>query len=341
MNDIVRQKVSRHAKGVLELSNHKIHQAFETLKKEIHEVPYASIETYALSLRDKMDNPSIIVNTNAECKSINSAIKSEILNRDNSGPGLRQRIWSPVHMSKADKMRAGSYESASHIRFARDVGKDFRRGEIYRIANVDHSKGELSLESNGTVKPYRPARHGSGSSFTQVYNQSAITLHTGDMIKFRQSDKKLGVSNNDFGRIESLTHDGVTISFDDKKQITLPKGHRMLGHIDHAWANTTYSFQGVTVKDNIAIMKAHNNPLNTLASLYVGSSRHEQNLAIVTDNKERLLQIISEKLEIDSETIKFIEPPELQASEPRNEYTKALKENHREHSISQDQGMSM
>ena len=104
--------------------------------------------------------------------------------------------------------------------------------------------------------------------------------------------------------------------------MTLPAKHRMLGHLDHAWANTAYSFQGATVKDNIVIMRADRNPLNTLASLYVGSSRHENNLAIVTDDKDRLMQIISEKLEVDSEVIKFKEYVSDKTSETKIELEK-------------------
>ena len=96
---------------------------------------------------------------------------------------------------------------------------------------------------------------------------------------------------------------------DDKSSISLPKGHRLLGHLDHAWANTVYSFQGITVTDNIAIMKADKNPLTTIDALYVAGSRHQDNLAIVTDDKEKLIREISEKLEIANEEIIFKEPP--------------------------------
>jgi len=60
-------------------------------------------------------------------------------------------------------------------------------------------------------------------------------------------------------------------------------------------------------------MKAHHNPLTTLASFYVGSSRHKDNLAIITDDTEKLLEIISEKLEMENEIISFREPPNMRA----------------------------
>ena len=105
--------------------------------------------------------------------------------------------------------------------------------------------------------------------------------------------------------------------------MTLPAKHRMLGHIDHAWANTAYSFQGATVKDNIVIMRADRNPLNTFASLYVGSSRHENNLAIVTDDKDRLMLIISEKLEVESDVVKFKEFVSEKVSDTKIDHEKS------------------
>jgi|GEM_PF-4044510 len=244
-------------------------------------------------------------------------------------------------MSKSEKMRAGSYEGATHICFARDVGKNIKRGEIYRISKVDHERAELMLTSGGKTESYRPARHGSGDSFTQVFTQSQITLHEGDQIKFRQKDRKLGVGNNDFGRIKSISNGEVTIQRDNTKTVTLEKGHRMLGHIDHAWANTAYSFQGATVQDNIAIMRSDNNPLNTLASLYVGSSRHQDNLAIVTDDKDRLLQIISEKLELESEPITFIEPTKREHAELSEDHDQKLHIDPPENSEEFEQEMEM
>lgn len=317
MDNVVRQKKEHHRKGVLELSQHNVREAFQTFKKEIHEVPRDQLESYAIKLRDKMQDPSIIVNTNAQRVAINKSISSEIETQLYSGPSFKQKIWTPVYMSKAQKMKASEYVGASHIRFTRDVGKDFKRGEIYRITKVDHDRAELILKNGRHEKAFRPARHGSGDSFTQVYNQSEITLHKGDKIRFRQKDKKLGISNNDQGKIINVSDGRVVVALDDKKPISFPRGHRMLGHLDHAWANTTYSFQGVTVENNIAIMKADNNPLNTLEAFYVGTSRHKDNLAIITDNKDQLLRVISEKLDLASERIVFKEPRKMQVVDPQ------------------------
>lgn len=225
-------------------------------------------------------------------------------------------------MTKAQRTLVSNYEGATHIRFTRDVGKDFKRGEIYRIAKINHHTAQIHLANKNGAKTYTPTRHGSGDSFTQIYKQSEITLHKGDKVKFRQTDKTLGIKNNDLGEIFSLDDKRVRIAIKGnsilEKVITLPANHRMLGHLDHAWANTTYSFQGITVKDNIAIMPANNNPLTTLEALYVGGSRHKDSLAIITDDKDRLLNIIAEKLEIKKQEISFQEPNPMRIVDPKS-----------------------
>ena len=318
MKDVVRQKSAHHRKGVVELSNQDIRAAFQTLKKEIHEVPRDRHIEYALELREKMSDPSIVVNTNAQRQAINLAISEQ---GENQNRGRKQKIWAPVYMTKTQRTRVANYEGATHIRFARNVGKDFKRGEIYRIAKIDHHTAQIHLANKNGAKTYTPARHGSGESFTQIYKQSEITLHKGDRVKFRQTDKTLGIKNNDLGEIFSLNDKRIRIAIKGdsilEKVVTLPTNHRMLSHLDHAWANTTYSFQGITVKDNIAIMPADNNPLTTLEALYVGGSRHKDSLAIITDDKDRLLNIIAEKLEIKKQEISFQEPNPMGIVDPK------------------------
>ena len=325
MEDVVRQKNKRHVKGVVELSKHQVREAFQTLQKEIHEVPRGTLNAYAVNLRHEMNDPAIIVNTNAQCKALNEAIKSRLSSKATQGLGTYKSILKAFHLSKAQKKTVGSYEGASHIKFSRNVGRHFKRGETYQITKIDHERAELQLSRNGKTKRYRPARHGSGDSFTKVYTQSYVELHAGDRVKFSQADKKLGITNNDFGHVQKVTQDHITIKLDNKKQLTLPLDHPILDHIDHGWANTVYSFQGVTVTDNIAIMPAENNPLNTLESLYVGSSRHKENLAIITDDKDRLLRIISEKLDIASEKISYKEPSKEEIHQIENALTPFIK----------------
>ena len=316
MNDIIRQRSKRHIKGIQALAKGELREAFQTLNKEIYETLPQDLIAKALELRKKMDDPAIVVATNKEREHINQTIKHE---KQNTGPGIKLNVWNTLHLKKAEKVLVESYDQATHIKFNRDVGKTFKRGEVYKIKTIDKRKARLILTDGKTSKSFSPARHGSGNSFTQVLRQSQIILHKEDKIKFRTTNKKLGISNNDFGTVAGITPTHVQIKLGNNKTLSLAHKDKLLSHIDYGWANTVHSFQGATVKDNIAIMRADNNPLNTLEALYVGASRHREKLAIVTDNKERLLHVISEKVEISREKIEFKEPDRMRVVEPQNQ----------------------
>ena len=315
MDDVIRQKSQRHIEAVKQLSRGEIKEAFQTLQKEVHETPADKLINKAISLAKTMDDPSILVSTNKDRKLINQRIKTE---KDNKGPSLTLKVWHPVHLKKAEKTLVQSYEGVSHIKFTRDVGKTFKRGETYKIEQIEFDKARLILSRGGKTKSYAPAHHGSGESFTKTGTVSRITLHKGDKIKFKSTDKKLGISNNDFGEIENINQNHVQIRLEHNKTLTLAHNHKALKQIDYGWANTVHSFQGATVKDNIAIMRADHNPLNTLEALYVGASRHQENLAIITDNADQLMERVSEKLEISKERIEFKEPSRITRVDPQN-----------------------
>ena len=119
MEDVVRQKNKRHVKGVVELSKHQVREAFQTLQKEIHEVPRGTLNAYAVNLRHEMNDPAIIVNTNAQCKALNEAIKSRLSSKATQGLGTYKSILKAFHLSKAQKKTVGSYEGAYSSKYDR------------------------------------------------------------------------------------------------------------------------------------------------------------------------------------------------------------------------------
>ena len=46
-------------------------------------------------------------------------------------------------------------------------------------------------------------------------------LHAGDQIKFRQTDKTLGISNIDFGQITNIRDGSVTVKFENDRQFII------------------------------------------------------------------------------------------------------------------------
>ena len=309
MDEIMRQKSPRHRKGVSELSNDNIKAAFKTLKPEIHEVESSKLHTHAKDLWKKLNNPkaAIIVQTNAQKAEINAAIKQSILDKtENLETGLKIKVWRPIHLTDREKRLTLSYQGASHIRFNRNYKRlGIKHGDIYKIDAVDKKNSTLKLSNKAGSKIFQPAKYSFGKGAIEAYKQETIELHAGDRIRFTRGGKGSSVNNNDMGDIKQISSAGVMIELDRGKTLTLKPSNPSLRHIDHAWANTAHAFQGKTVKDAIVVMPAGKSPLTTLKSLYTGASRHQESLAIVTNDAGRLKPNLLERLEMDTDPFKI------------------------------------
>ena len=302
MDEIMRQKSARHRKGVSELSNDDIKAAFKTLKPEIHEVENSKLHMHAKDLWKKLNNPkaAIIVQTNAQKAEINVAIKQSLLDKTgNHDAGIKIKVWRPVHLTDREKRLAATYQDASHIRFNRNYKRlGIKYGDIYKIEKIDKTRSTLKLSNKAGSKTFKPAKYNFGKGAIETYKQETIELHAGDRIRFTRGGKGNSVNNNDMGNIKRISSAGVTIDLDRGKTMILKPTNPSLRHIDHAWANTAHAFQGKTVNDAIVVMPANKSPLTTLKSLYTGASRHQNSLAIVTNNADRLKTNLLERLEM-------------------------------------------
>ena len=65
-------------------------------------------------------------------------------------------------------------------------------------------------------------------------------------------------------------------------------GDPRLRHLDHAWASTVHAFQGRTIDNVIAAMKARHPHLTTQKSFYVGISGTHDRAEVVTDDAAEL-----------------------------------------------------
>ena len=333
MDEIMRQKSERHRKGVSELSNDDIKAAFNTLKPEIHEVENSKLHTHAKDLWSKLNNPkaAIIVQTNAQKAEINETIKQSLLDKTgNHDVGIRIKVWRPVHLTDREKRLALSYQDATHIRFNRNYKRlEIKHGDVYKIDAIDKKRSTLRLCSTAGSKTFKPAKYNFGKGAIETYKQESIELHAGDRIRFTRGGRGRSVCNNDMGSIKQISSAGVTIELDRGKVMTLKPSNPSLRHIDHAWANTAHAFQGKTVRDAIVVMPANKSPLTTLKSLYTGASRHQDSLAIITNNADRLKTNLLERLEMNADPFKVIRENKLGDISSREQIQKSARsENH-------------
>ncbi len=315
VDEIIRQKDSRHRQAVSQLAKGEIEKGLHSFSPEIHDTEWQAMNGRAAQLWKQTNNPRtpIIVQTNAQKLEINMAIKSAL---GQSTKGVEHKIWRPIHMNRSERVRADTYEAGTHIRFNRDIKRfKIKRGDIFKIDSVDVARSEILLSSGRKTRHFSPAKYELGDGTVELYDQSFVMLNKDDRIRFTRGGRSRAVNNNDFGFIRKIDSRRAIIELDKGQTLTLPLSAPELRHMDHGWATTCHAYQGKTVENAVVVMPSRANPLTTLASLYTGASRHTHGVAIVTDDRQRLRVSIEQALDTSLALSKAFRP-ELEQQEP-------------------------
>ena len=317
VNEIIRQKDGRHRQAVSEMAKSNVKEGLRLYASKIHVTEPGAMSHQAADLWKNTNDPRtpVIVQTNAQKIETNNTIKAA---HRPVGRGVRHKIWRPVHMNASERARTKTYEAGTHIRFNRDLKRfKIKRGQIFKIDEIDSAQSVIKLSSGLTKRTFLPAQYALGDGTVELYDQSVVTLHKDDRIRFTRGGRSRAVNNNDLGFVRRIDDRKVTIEFDKGKRLTLPLRAPELRHMDHGWATTCHAYQGKTVENAIVVMPSYANPLTTLESLYTGTSRHTDGVALITDDKQRLRASIEQSLDISLALSKAFRPDaELEGNDP-------------------------
>lgn len=310
IKEIIRQENPRHREAIQNLADGKIKQALESYKKEIHQVDGKDMIGYAADRWMDLNSAktAVIVQTHAQKTALNNAIKQRVHARSApTGKSINLSIRLPVSLTEREQRCSHlSYENATHIRFNRPQSKlGVKGGEEYQIIVRNKDTASLTLSNGKKTINFVPAKHGGGESMLEVYQESQITLHEGDRIRFTRGNRGTSAGNNDMGHVTKISDKALTIELDKGKSVSFSFDHAATRHIDHGWANTGHAYQGQTEADAILLMPSYKSPLTSLESLYIGASRHKETLAIITDDAKRLGERIETQHDVSQKDITF------------------------------------
>jgi conjugative relaxase-like TrwC/TraI family protein len=295
LDEIVRQKDQSLLQAVEHLAAGRVPEAVTLLNDQgrVKEISDEGDRFRAIS-REYLQNPKgtlIVSPDNRSRASINGILHEElkrtgaVQDQDHSVPVLVPR----QEFTGADRKWAKSYEQGGILRFNHSSG-NFKEGDRATVIEVDTSKNLVTVQkTDGKTVTYDPSRcHGAS-----LYRQETRQLAVGDRIQFTAPYKERKVANRELATVKEIKGKEFTVALDSGK--TLKFDVTQHPHIDHGYAVTSHSSQGLTTdKVLINIDTDRTNPQlinNRLAYVAVSRARHDAR--IYTNDATGLGQALS------------------------------------------------
>lgn len=143
-------------------------------------------------------------------------------------------------------------------------------------------------------------------------------MATGDKVRITRNDAALDIANGDRFEV-SAVEDGTIVLSNGKRQLELPTDKPV--HLDHAYATTVYSSQGLTMDKVMADMETGARTTSK-ESYYVAISRAKYEARIYTDDIGKLPAAISREHEKHA-ALEPVRTPDKAQPEKKQDYEKA------------------
>lgn len=260
----------------------KVHEISDRLERE-----RAVAQTFVALKPEERDGTLIVSGTNESRRHINEAVREGL---DLAGKGIEFDTLSRRDTTKAERQHSRYYNTGDLIQPEKDYpGSGLKRGELYRVLDTGPGNTLTVLGKDGAQQSFSPAKYWHLS----VYEPRRAELAPGDVVRITRNDAKTDLANGDRLKVAAVAKDAVILT-DGKRKIELPADKPL--HIDHAYATTVHSSQGLT-SDRV-IINADSRSMTTDRSIYyVGISRGRQEAIIFTDDKHRLPVAIQRETE--------------------------------------------
>ena len=256
LDQIMRQKDPALLKAVQHLATGETAKGVQLLVKQdrVTELGNAT-ERVAAIAKDYAANPNSTIVVSPDNKSrqqINEAIRAELQTSGQLSADGRQ-LQTLAHRSDltgAGRTWAALYNNGDVIRYesgSQAIG--FERGSEARVSNVDARTNILTVQTkDGGEIAYDPRRlYG-----VNVFEERVREFSVGDRIQFTAANRELGVANRDLATVTTLEDRSITVRMDGKSGREITFDPTEFRQMDHGYAVTSHSSQGLTADRVIA-----------------------------------------------------------------------------------------
>ncbi len=299
LDQIMRQKDPELLKAVEHLSNNETAIGIEMLSQQgrITEIvnPQERIAVIAKSYAERPENTLIVSPDNASRRAINQAVRQELQalgvvdSKDHS-----IRVLTPRNdMTGADREWASRYEPGDVLHYTRGSKEHGIEPRSYaRVVNTNPKDNLVTVQKqDGQQVTYDPSRLRGIAAYREIEREFA----TGDKIQFTAPQRDLQVANRDLGTIQNIGDDGkISVRMDGAKDRIVRFDAGQMRHLDHGYAVTSHSSQGLTSERVLVNMDTEVHPeLMSNRFAYVSVSRASHDAQIYTNNAASLTASLS------------------------------------------------
>jgi conjugative relaxase-like TrwC/TraI family protein len=298
LDQIVRQRDAPELlKAVEHLSRGEIAQGVALLEQQgrVTEItdPQQRIRAIARNYAANPDNTIVISPDNASRRQINQAVRSELQASGTvASEDHAMRVLTPrSDLTGADRTWAARYNVDDVLHYPRgssDIG--IEKQSYTKVIATQPKDNLLTVQrEDGTNVTYNPARLYGVTVYRELEREFAV----GDRLSFTAPSRALGVANRSLGTIEHIETSGqISLRMDDGKAVNFDANN--MRHIDHGYAVTSHSSQGLTTERVLVNMdtQVHSELINARFA-YVSVSRASHDAQIYTDNAVNLAKNLS------------------------------------------------
>ncbi|HYV09325.1 MAG TPA: MobF family relaxase [Pyrinomonadaceae bacterium] len=297
LNEIVRQRDPELKQTVAKLSVRNIREAVAELESRGKIIEIRSererFERMAQDYCKQPTNTLVISPANRERSQLNSLIHRQLQLEGNvSRHDHQMKVYiNRQDMTGAERTFANSYRPEEDIIRYNRASKVYKvkPGDYASVIGVNHERNELTVRfANGRSLTYDPTR----LSGVSVYNEAERSFAEGDRIQFRAPFAEKRIVNGELGSISKIEPEHLRVTLDSGREVSFdPQQFR---HIDHGYAVTSHSSQGLTV-DRVLINADTRESFHLLNDrmAYVAVSRAREEALIYTDSTQNLRESLN------------------------------------------------
>jgi hypothetical protein len=283
------QRQNKGSENVREAARLSIASPEKALEKlEIREIRNPQERFKAISeeyLKSKDPKETLVLTGTHEArKAVNDHVREDL---NLKGKGQEFTRYEAGDFTEAQKKRIDSYEKGQDVRFGKDYrGMSVSAGEIGKVENVDKENGTIRLKMEDGRSVTMTPRELSGKGH-EIGKVEGIELSAGDRIRITGNAlKEEGITNGMRGEVVESNHDSLKIRLDNGKDFDLKPGSRPV-EIDHGYAQTGHSAQGLGAQNVIMDLPSNSRTLNQ-RSFYTNLTRTKGDVIAFTDDREKL-----------------------------------------------------